>query len=167
MGTSLTFFKGKEFNEYLEYYISERSGLPSITMTTAIVNGLKALQAKNIAVATVYSQEVTDLLIKVLKEYGLSSVNVEFLETDISEVEKVSTDRLIELGSKAAKNVKADALLISCGGLRTIEATKVLEEKLGIPVVSSAVAGAWATIRLVEDSGYAAEGGKLLQMSIK
>jgi hypothetical protein len=54
-----------------------------------------------------------------------------------------------------------DALVISCGGLRTIAATRELEAELHLPVVSSAIAGPWGAVRLLGHSGAAAGGGAL------
>lgn len=163
MGTSLTFFRGRAFNEELQKSIAEQTGLPTSTMTTAIVNGLKILNAKNIAIATVYSEEVNNLLTRVLEEYDINPLNLESNATDISDLYNVTTESIVELGSKAVQNIEADALLISCGGLRTLEATKLLEDKLGIPVVSSSIAGAWDSVRLVGHSGFSEIGGKLLE----
>jgi arylmalonate decarboxylase len=54
-------------------------------------------------------------------------------------------------------------LLISCGGLRTLGVAKPLEQRHGIPVVSSTQAAFWAAMRLVGDDGKIADRGRLLQ----
>ncbi|MFZ0117842.1 MAG: arylmalonate decarboxylase, partial [Xanthobacteraceae bacterium] len=41
IGTSLTFYRGPEFNEYLIREIHKRTALPVSTMSTAIVDGLR------------------------------------------------------------------------------------------------------------------------------
>ena len=56
----------------------------------------------------------------------------------------------------------ADGLLISCGGLRTLPVERPLEESLGMPVVSSAVAGAWAAARLAGEAGRVTGATRLL-----
>lgn len=165
MGTSLTFFRGKEFNENLKESIEQKTGLPTTTMTSAIIEGLNSFNVKNVAVATAYSNEVSQLLIRVLKEYNLNPIGLEYLNTDLKNLDEVNTEILIEMGLKAVRDSdSAEALLISCGGLKTLDATLYLEEKLDIPVVSSAVAGAWASARLVGHSGHNEKGGRLLQL---
>ena len=52
---------------------------------------------------------------------------------------------IIALGSKVCSEAPgAEGLLISCGGLRTLGVAKPLEERHGIPVVSSTQAAFWA-----------------------
>src|SRR5438477_3303069 len=58
MGTSLTFYKGTEFNRQLAAAIHGVTGLPVTTMSTAVVEGLHAVGGKRIGVAKAYSVEV-------------------------------------------------------------------------------------------------------------
>jgi arylmalonate decarboxylase len=44
---------------------------------------------------------------------------------------------------------KVDALLVSCGGLRTLELLAPLEQQCGVPVVSSTPHALWAGMRLL------------------
>jgi arylmalonate decarboxylase len=57
----------------------------------------------------------------------------------------------------------AEALLISCGGLRTLGVAKPLEDRHGIPVVSSTQAAFWAALRLVGADTRVKDRGRLLQ----
>jgi arylmalonate decarboxylase len=57
---------------------------------------------------------------------------------------------------------KADSLLVSCGGLRTLELIAPLEKRTGVPVISSMPHGLWAGARLVGLSGAAPGYGRLL-----
>jgi arylmalonate decarboxylase len=59
----------------------------------------------------------------------------------------------------------ADGLLISCGGLRTLTVAKPLEDRHGLPVVSSTPAAFWAAMRLVGESGRVAGCGRLLEQA--
>ena len=64
--------------------------------------------------------------------------------------------------SCAKQASKADALLVSCGGLRTLEILAPLEKETRVPVVSSLPHALWSGMRLlglrVKASGY----GRLL-----
>jgi arylmalonate decarboxylase len=44
---------------------------------------------------------------------------------------------------------KADALVMSCGGLRTLDVIVPLEKAIGVPVVSSTPHGLWHCARMV------------------
>lgn len=164
MGTSLTFFRGREYNEKLIEQIENVTSLPGTTMTTAIMDALKAFEVKNIAVATAYGKEVTNLLLNVLKEYGFNPLKNEHFNISISELSRIDTDYIVKMGVKATEDTNAEVLLISCGGLNTLDATLILEDKLGIPVISSSVAGAWASAQLVGCKEKKNDSGKLLKL---
>jgi arylmalonate decarboxylase len=70
-GTSLTFYKGEEFNQKLREAVTKASGLPATTMSNGVIDGLKAVGAKRVAVATAYNEEVNDRLHAFLIEHGL------------------------------------------------------------------------------------------------
>ncbi len=73
---------------------------------------------------------------------------------------KMSEADIIALGSKLCTAAPdAEGLLISCGGLRTLGVAKPLEERHGVPVVSSTQAAFWAALRLVGESGHVAGRG--------
>src|SRR5580658_9307679 len=46
MGTSLSFYKGAAFNEHLTEVLKKATGLPVTTMSTGVVEGLKAVGTK-------------------------------------------------------------------------------------------------------------------------
>ncbi len=56
----------------------------------------------------------------------------------------------------------ADALLVSCGGLHTLELLQPLEQRCKVPVVSSLPHALRAGVRLLGLSGRAPGYGKLL-----
>ena len=73
---------------------------------------------------------------------------------------------LIEGMREAVAHAKgAEGILISCGGLRTLEVAKPLEDRHHIPVVSSATAAFWAAMRLVGESGRVPGYGRLLEQA--
>ena len=57
-GTSMTFYKGAKFNEELIAQARKATGLPATSMSTAVIDGLRAAGGKRIAVATAYNDEV-------------------------------------------------------------------------------------------------------------
>src|SRR6476620_6815934 len=60
IGTSLTFYRGAPFNDELTYRISSAASLPTGTMSSAIVDGLRAVGAQRLAVSTAYTSEVNE-----------------------------------------------------------------------------------------------------------
>src|SRR5262249_39608550 len=79
MGTSLSFYKGAAFNKQLADSITQATGLPSTTMSNGIVEGLKAVGAKRITVATAYNDVVNQRLQIFLQESGFEVLTVKGL----------------------------------------------------------------------------------------
>ncbi|MET4577643.1 aspartate/glutamate racemase family protein [Ottowia thiooxydans] len=145
MGTSLSFYRGGRANEDLKRTMAQASGLACTTMSDAVVNGLRRMNAQRVAVATAYIDEVNHQLDAFLRESGFSPTVVRGLSiTDVQAVADVPPAVLADLCREVYRaQPGADAILISCGGLRTLAATQLVEAELGVPVVSSSPAGFW------------------------
>ncbi|MEP7139789.1 MAG: arylmalonate decarboxylase [Caldimonas sp.] len=149
MGTSLSFFRGAAFNAELEAEMARRTGLPCTTMSHAIVRGLGAVGVRRVAVATAYIDEVNQRLVDYLAASDIVATDVRGLAiTGVREVGEVPTAALVALCEQVfAAAPGAEGVLISCGGLRTLETIAIVEARLGVPVVSSSPAGFWDLMR--------------------
>ena len=167
IGTSLTFYRGYEAHQDLLEQLRRETGLPVSTMTEAVVDGLRSVGAKRIAVATAYADEVNNRLADFLRRSGFEVLALQgFGLFGFGEPGNKSEADIIALGSKVcAEAPDAQGLLISCGGLRTLGVARPLEERHGIPVVASTQAAFWAALRLVGESGHVAGRGRLLEQS--
>jgi len=166
MGTSLTFYKGADFNRRLTQSMHEATGLPCITMSTAIIEGLKAVNGKRVAVATAYQEEVNRRLVAFLNESGFQVAFIKGLSIEnIDDLDKVTDDQLMVLCSEVCRSApQADSLLISCGGLVTLRIHVALEKQFKVPVVSSTPAALWAAMRMMGQSGRAPGFGRLMEL---
>ena len=80
--------------------------------------------------------------------------------------EKKTEQDIIDLSGKAIDEAKAaDAVLISCGGLLTLGCAVPIEQRHGIPVVTSTQSAFWKALRLAGDSGHVAGRGRMLAQS--
>jgi arylmalonate decarboxylase len=165
MGTSLSFYKGHAFNEQLRETMRAATGLPATTMSTGVVEGLRALGVRRVAVGTAYIDEVNNRLRQFLLDSGFEVGAVQGLGIDVvGEARNVSEADLVALGQRVlAASPGAEGILISCGGLRTLGVTVPLEAATGLPVVSSTPAAFWAAVRLVGQSGQAPGYGRLFE----
>jgi len=137
-------------------------------MSTAIVDGLREVGAERLAVATAYTKVVNDKLKDLLTYHGFDVRSLEsFGITEFGGgAGRKSEEEIIELAVKASEEAPdADAVLISCGGLRTLNVAKPLEERYGLPVVSSTPAAFWAAMRLIGESGQLSGYGRLLEQA--
>lgn len=164
MGTSLSFYKGAAFNQQLADAIHKATGLPSTTMSTAIVEGLREMGGRRVAVATAYNDEVNHRLSIFLEESGFQVLTVKGLGIErFEDSPPVTQDGLTKFSAEVYASVpKADSLLISCGALKTLEIVAPLEKQCKVPVVSSLPHALRAGVRLVGLSGRSPGYGRLL-----
>jgi arylmalonate decarboxylase len=167
-GTSLTFFRGEAFNRELREAVTKASGLPATTMSNGVIDGLKAVGAKQVAVATAYADEVNGRLRAFLIEHGLEPLVVTGMGIEaIADVDKVTQNDLIEFAIRVRESAPdADSVLLSCGGFRTLEIIAPIEARTGVPVISSMPHGLWAGARLVGMSGASPGYGTLLSREV-
>jgi len=165
-GTSLTFYKGAAFNRELTRRVAQASGLPAITMSTAVIEGLRSVGAKHLAVATAYNDEVNHRLETFLHEEGFQVLTIRGLGVEkVEDIHAVTQKALLDFSAsvfESAKTKGADALLVSCGGLHTLDLLQPLEQRCGAPVVSSLPHALRAGVRLLGLSGRVPGYGKLL-----
>ena len=167
IGTSLTFYRGPEAHDRLLERLRAATGLPVSTMSQAILDGLRDVGATRVAIATAYTDVVNRRLKELLAAAGIEALSLECFDIlEFGGPGKKSEADIIALSEQAVANGPgAEAILISCGGLRTLGVAKPLEERCGIPVVSSTQAAFWAAMRLVGESGHVAGHGRLLEQA--
>jgi arylmalonate decarboxylase len=137
MGTSLTFYKGAAFNRELIDRVRQATGLPATSMSAGIVDGLKVAGARRVAVATAYTDAVNATLERFLKESGFEVAAIKGLNL-IRATGAVTQEQLYDFAvASFSAAPRADTLLVSCGGLKTIDLLVPLEAKCKVPVVSS------------------------------
>jgi arylmalonate decarboxylase len=164
MGTSLTFYKGAAFNQDLQHRIAQATGLPATTMSTAIIEGLKAVGGRRLAVATAYNEDVSARLKSFLEEHAFEVLTVKGMGIErFEDRPPVTSEELLDFSAGVWQSApQADALLISCGALKTLELLVPLEERCKVPVVSSLPHALWAGVRLLGLSGRVPGFGTLL-----
>jgi len=161
-GSSITFYKGRAFNEKLAAEIAKATGLPATTQSNGLIDGLRVAGARRIAVATAYNEEVTNRLKIFLHEYGFEVVKAKGLGISLN-IPQAAQDGLFEFSASVKESAPdADALLVSCGGLRTLDLLAPLETRCKVPVVSSQPHGLWNAVKLLGLSGRVEGFGSVL-----
>jgi arylmalonate decarboxylase len=149
-GSSLTFYKGAKFNQELVDKVTALTGLPATTQSNGLVDGLKVANAKRVALATAYTDVVTERLKMFLQEHGFEVTSAKGLGL-VQIPEGAATGPILTtLGLESyASSRNADALVMSCGALRTLDLIVPLENELKVPVVSSTPHGLMNAVRLL------------------
>ena len=148
--TSGSLLEGPEWEERLRREIGERAGVEAITTAQAVVEALRALGIRRVAVATPYVDEVNSREKTFLEKLGFTVVRIRGLgmvrNTDIGRQPPWVAYRLAK---EVAKEVgpSVDGVFISCTNFRTIEVIELLEAELQLPVVSSNTASMWLALR--------------------
>jgi arylmalonate decarboxylase len=149
-GSSLTFYKGARFNEELTRQVTRLTGLPATTQSNGLVDGLRTVNARRVAVATAYTDVVTERLKVFLEEHGFEVAFARGLGYERIPEGAATREILFKLGTEVyASSRNADALVISCGGLKTLDLIVPLENRILVPVVSSTPHGLMNGVRLL------------------
>jgi maleate isomerase len=155
--TSGSFVGGVGWEEKLVYKIERKIGIPTISTSRAVIDALRELNVKKIAVATPYTDEVNQRARNFLEAYGFSVTAIRGLGivkgVDIGRVEGPTVERLVESVVNGA-----DAVFISCTNLPTIKLIEAIEEKVKCPIVTSNQASLWAALRRFHLTGVKGYG---------
>lgn len=143
--TAISFALGAAGDALIRDRIAARTGAPTVTTSSALLEACRALEVRRVAIAAPYVPEITGRLQAFLETAGIAVVEAVSLglTTGIPDVPPVE---VIALG-RAADREEADALIISCTNFRSFEAIPVLERALAKPVISSTQATVWAACR--------------------
>ena len=168
MGTSLTFYRGAAANRELQRAIRDATGLPATTMSSAVVNALRALGVKRVGLATAYTDDLNLRLESFLREEGFDIAAVQGLDMqDVGGVRQVPPQALAALVERVFEaDRSAEGILLSCGGLLAQDIIPGLEARLGVPVVASSPAGFWDVVRLAGHDSTAPGCGRLFEPGV-
>jgi maleate isomerase len=127
-----------------------RRGAPwaeATTLATGVVEGLRALKARRIVVATPCLDEINALEARFLATRGFDVLDIQGLNiVDGVQMGLIAPEYLVEF-ALSVDQPEADAIFVSCGGMRTIDVIDEIEQKAGKPVVASNQAMLWDYLR--------------------
>jgi maleate isomerase len=129
--------------------IARASGRAATTTTTAVLSALEAIRATSLAVATPYLEELNEIERQFLEESGFAVASIARLgratDAEIGRLEPADAVSLVE----RVDTPEADTVFISCTNFHCLPAIASLERRIGKPVVTSNLAGAWAALRQI------------------
>ena len=136
---------------------------PIVTSAGALINGLKALKAKRVALITPYMRPLTDMVVDYIQHQGFEVNDSIALEIpDNLEVAAQNPKNLLEI-YKRLDLTGVDVLVASaCVQMPSLEAIDELQQKIGLPVTSAAVCTTWEMMKKLELESRIPMGGELL-----
>jgi maleate isomerase len=147
--TSGSFVGGPGYDQDLLVRVRGVTGaIPATTTATATVRALGALGVRRVAVATPYTPAVNQRLVGFLESSGCAVAGLEGLGLDDDRTINAVPLEVVYRLARRADRPEAEALFLSCTGMRTAGILGVLEADLGKPVVSAVSASLWHCLRL-------------------
>jgi len=147
--TSGSLIKGLGHDKEIVSEIERITGKPAVATAGSVLEALRSLASKRLAVATPYIEEVNEKEEIFLRDNGFEFVDFKGLGL-ADNVEIGKQDPMVAYNLVKQLNCKdADGIFISCTNFRTIEVIEKLETEYGKPVVSSNTATLWDMIRKV------------------
>ena len=145
--TSGSLIGGPGYDARLCRTIKENTEIPEVyTTTTSILAALRALEARKITICTPYPDDINEKEKAVFEAEGFVVNNICSIETPDPRnpqlVGKISSRDVFDF---AVENMhpESDTMFISCAGMLVLDIIEELEQKLGVPVVTSNQCAAW------------------------
>jgi len=161
--TTGSLFKGLGHDKQIEAKIEKATGIPAVATAGAVVDALKAVGIKNLAVATPYIANINRLEKKFLTANGFKVVDLKGLgikeNLKIGELTSQDTNSLV----MKLRYEKADGIFVSCTNFATLDSIEKMENATQRVVVSSNSATLWAMLKKCRVSVRIRGFGKLLE----
>lgn len=151
--TSGSCIQGIDFDRECIRRIQRACGIPGLTTSTAVLEALRALGARRVAVLTPYPEATNQAEKRFLEGHGFEVTNI--VSMDMSSYDKRRTGLSFEAATEyflyqnaiRTELKGADAFFLSCMGLTTMEIVDAMETYFGVPVVTSHQATLWSALR--------------------
>jgi maleate isomerase len=136
---------------------------PVVTSAGALVDGLKAVGARRVSILTPYMKPLTRLVVDYLANEGIAVVDSISLEIpdnlEVGRLDPMAPAEIIRrLDTRGVDAVVASA----CVQMPSLASVQVIEDRLGLPVVSSSVATVYMMLKTLGLETFAPGCGSLL-----
>lgn len=148
--TSATLTHGAQFDRELAATVRRCHGIPAITAAGALVRALRAQGASRIGFASPYVPAINRLAMNFLGECGIETVSVAEVSETLDNVGQgaLAPEAVFDLGRRA-DSAQAQAIVLSCTDMRSVEIIDRLESALGKPVIGSNQAMMFAALEAI------------------
>ena len=119
----------------------------AMCIVTGVVDALNELEARKIVVGTPYLDEINTAEAEYLTARGFEIVDIQGLNLTTGIEFGCVTPAYWKEFALAIDQPEADAIFLSCGGIRALEVADEIEKAAGKPVVTSNQAQFWSCLR--------------------
>ena len=143
--TATSYHLGREREAALLARLQEASGVRVVTAFGCVLQALRRLDVKRLALGAPYSREVTLEGKAHLEAHGFEVVNFANLP-GITNIYELTAEHAYKL-ARSIDTEAAQAVFLTGTGMPTVPMLQALEHDLGKPVISSASATMWHAVR--------------------
>jgi maleate isomerase len=136
--TSAGSLGGLEGDAVIARRIEQLTGVPSLTVVGSVVQQLKAIRPRRVAVVTPYREDLTLSVAQCVVEAGYElrkTAGMGILAN--RDIGRVSPDEIVAFVETQIDDADVDCVFLSCTNWQAIAAIARLEDRLGVPVISS------------------------------
>jgi maleate isomerase len=140
--------RGKGFEDELVNQIEDTTGLPATTSIRSAIRALAHLGVRNVAVVTPYPQELHQSALSFLEASGFHVVAEHTMDVVFKRLQDVTPAEIFATTKRVlATTPSADGVYIPCNQWSGADAAPLIEDALGVPVVTGAHADYWEAFR--------------------
>jgi maleate isomerase len=141
--------------------LGNAAGAPVVTVVDALHEAMRALCVTRPLVLSPYAPELERAEIEMFLSWGLDVVaHNSFRIADAFRLAAPGPADIVELARRSWAP-EADSILITCANLRSQEVIDVLEQRYGVPVVTSTQSPLWSALRSLGWQGALPGWGRL------
>jgi Maleate cis-trans isomerase len=150
--------------ERLQSRTAENDGTaPVVTSAGALVNALKVIGAKRIALVAPYMKPLTELVVDYIRNEGYEVVDWRALEIpDNLEVGRHDPNRLPAIVAQMNTRDVDAVVLSACVQMPSLPVVEKVEAMTGKPVITAAIATTYAMLKALDLEAVVPGGGTLL-----
>ncbi len=127
-----------------------RKGAPwakPMCLVTGVIDALRELDARKIVVGTPYLDEINTLEAEFLLSRGIDVLDIQGLNLQTGIEFGRVTPAYWKAFAHEIDRPDAEAIFLSCGGIRSLEVAEEIEQSIGKPVITSNQAQFWSCLR--------------------
>jgi maleate isomerase len=118
--------------------IQQQTGAPVVSTNTAVGEAIARHQPRRVAVLTPYIDELNAAIRAGLERRGLNVVHMAGLGlAENFAIGTVPPEEIVAFAERELAGVDCDLLFVSCTNFRAVEARPALQQRFGVPVITS------------------------------
>ncbi|MCA0906877.1 Asp/Glu racemase [Ruegeria marisrubri] len=163
--TSATLTHGPSFDAELAQQIKSESGALSLTAAGSLIAAIKALGATKVGFSSPYLGEINAQAMDFMAQNGIETVRCADVGRKLGNYGQgeLTPDEVYELACQA-DHPQAQAIILSCTDMRSVEAIDRIEATLGKAVVTSNQAMMFCLVRALNLPRHDALPGRLFDL---